>query len=73
LAKIIVQNGDWDAARAELKSSLETQNAAFKASLKAAFAPTRPAQPAIPATKAAAAPPSARSAGSGLPRRPISR
>jgi len=73
LAKIIVQNGNWDAARAELKSSLETQNAAFNAKLKAAFPPPTPAQPATPAAKVATASPIARSSSSGLPRRPISR
>lgn len=39
MTKIIVENGDWDGARAKLKTTLEAQNAAFNANLKATFAP----------------------------------
>ncbi len=49
MAKINVRNGDWDAARAELKASFEAQNAQFNANLKAAF----PASPPSTAPTAA--------------------
>lgn len=39
MAKILVKNGDWSKARADLKTSLAAQNAVFSANLKAAFAP----------------------------------
>jgi hypothetical protein len=54
--KIIVQDNDWDGARSELKSSLEEQNSAFSASLKAAFAPSAAAKPAAPQAQAPAEP-----------------
>jgi hypothetical protein len=46
LAKILIKNGDWDKARAELKTTLEAQNATFNAKLKALFAPPEPEAPA---------------------------
>ena len=39
MTKIIVENGDWNGARAKLKTTLEAQNAAFNANLKATFGP----------------------------------
>ncbi len=38
MSKILVTKGDWNGARAKLKSTLETQNASFNAQLKAVFA-----------------------------------
>jgi hypothetical protein len=40
--KILVSNNNWDKARAELKTTLQAQNASFNAQLKAAFAPPAP-------------------------------
>jgi hypothetical protein len=58
VSKIIVTNGDWKGARAQLKTTLETQNASFNAQLKAVFAPPKPQAsaaeqqaPAAPAAK----------------------
>lgn len=51
MAKILVQNGDWDAARAKLKTSLDAQKATFNAALKATFV-----SPADAAKTAAATP-----------------
>ena len=41
MSKIFVTNGDWDGARAKLKSTLETQNASFNEKLQAVFAPRK--------------------------------
>jgi hypothetical protein len=66
LAKIIVENDDWNGARAKLQSSFDTQRSDFSAKMKAAFAPTQAAV-AEPAAKAAAAP-AEKSSNGGLPR-----
>jgi hypothetical protein len=42
LKKIVVANGDWNGARAKLKTTLEQQNASFNTQLKAVFAPPKP-------------------------------
>jgi hypothetical protein len=73
LARIIVNNGDWDEACARLKTVLQGQDAAFNASLKATFAaPAKPAA-AAPAPKAPARGAPARGGSSDLPRSKLRR
>jgi len=76
LAKIVVKNGEWDDARNKLKSSLDAQQAAFNANLKAAFPPpaaaARPSAPTAAPQAASKPTPGTKSTFSGLPRSRLS-
>jgi hypothetical protein len=76
VTKIIVKNGDWDKARAELKSCLDEQDARFNAQIAAVLGPhpsvrkaAAPAEPNAPGKQGAAARP-AKSERIILARRP---
>jgi len=43
MTRIIVKNGDWDKARAELGVSMDARRKSFDAQFEAAFAPRKPA------------------------------
>lgn len=52
MTQIIVNNGNWDEARAKLKADLDAQNAKFQAQLDAVFAPPPAEKPRAAAAKA---------------------
>jgi hypothetical protein len=61
MTKILVKNGDWDTARAELGTVLDKNKASFNAQFEAVFAPNRkPGAAEAPAAKAAPVPASGR-------------
>jgi hypothetical protein len=65
MTRIIVKNGNWDQARAELGASMAAKRKSFDAQLEAAFAPRKPAADEAP--RAAAAPqPASTPSGSKL-------
>lgn len=65
MTKILVKNGDWDKARAELGTVLEAKRSSFDAKFNAAFgAPKKAAEPDKPAKQTAA---------NGVPPLPVSR
>ena len=57
MSRIIVKNGDWDKARAELGVSMDAKRKSFDTQLAAAFAPGRKPAAAEPARAAAPAQP----------------
>ena len=67
--KIIVKNGDWDKARAELGNVLDQNRARFDAQFEAAFGTGK----AVAAAPAPAKPAPAKAAGPLVLSRPVSR
>jgi hypothetical protein len=65
MTRIIVKNGDWDKARAELGASMAAKRKSFDAQFEAAFAPARKPAAAEP-SRAEPAPKAAASASSLL-------
>lgn len=63
MTKILVKNGNWDKARAELGDVFDAKKKSFDAQFAAAFAPARKpaaAEPAASAAKPATATPSSK-------------
>ena len=54
MSRIIVKNGDWDKARAELGVSMDAKRKSFDTQLAAAFAPARKPAAAEPSRNPAA-------------------
>lgn len=63
MTKIIVKDGDWDKARAELGANMDAKKKSFDAQFEAAFGSARKPAPARTAAPVAAKPAPAPSSG----------
>jgi hypothetical protein len=74
MTKILVKNGDWDKARADLGTMLDAKRNSFNAQFEAAFgAPRKPAEAAQPAANLVTKPAPAKTAPGVILSRPRSR
>ena len=66
MTKIIVKNGDWDKARAELGDVLDAKKKSFDAQFEAAFGATRKPAASEPSREPAAKPAAIKPSGSAV-------